>query len=50
MRSVDEDAQDAVADAIINDMLMEYKCDSAEFDKHKTRMRKYLKLFAFESI
>ena len=50
MRSDDEDSQDAVADAIINDMLVRYKCDLENFSKYKTRMRKYLKLFSFESI
>ena len=54
MKSADEDSfalgetQDNVADAMIIEMLEEH--DIIGFEKHKLRMRKYLKLFAYECI
>jgi hypothetical protein len=48
MKNVDEDAQDNVADSMVIEMLTEH--DIVGFDKHKLRMRKYLKLFAYECI
>ena len=48
MKSADEDAQNNVADSMVIEMLTEH--DIVGFDKHKLRMRKYLKLFAYECI
>ena len=48
MKSADEDAQDNVADAMIIEVLEEH--DIIGFEKYQLRMRKYLKLFAYECI
>jgi len=48
MKSADEDAQDNVADAMIIEMLATH--DITGFEKHKLRLRKYLKLFSYECI
>ena len=48
MKSADEDAQDNAADAMIIEMLEEH--DIIGFEKYQLRMRKYLKLFAYECI